>query len=57
METNKNPRNAGRKPKSKDQKMIKHGGGMVSPEVFEWIRSKGWNEVRIAIEFYRQHHS
>jgi len=33
METNnphRNARNAGRKPKPIDQKMIKHGGGMLT---------------------------
>ena len=53
----KNPRGAGRKPKPANEKMIKHGGGMVTPEVFEWIKINGWNEVRKAIEFYRQNHS
>lgn len=45
------------KPKPANEKMIKHGGGMVSPEVFEWIKTNGWNEVRKAIDFYRQNHS
>jgi hypothetical protein len=53
----KNPRNAGRKPKPADEKMVKHGGGMVTPEIFEWMKINGWNEVRKAIEFYRQNHS
>ena len=51
----KNPRNAGRKPKPANEKMIKCGGGMVTPEVFNWIKNNGWNEVRNAIEFYRQY--
>ena len=54
---NLNPRNAGRKPLPSHEKMIKHGGGMVSPEVFNWIKTNGWDEVRKAIEFYRHNHS
>jgi hypothetical protein len=37
--------------------MIKHGGGMVTPEVFEWIKTSGWSAVRDAIDVYRYHHS
>ncbi|MFI3219625.1 MAG: hypothetical protein QX189_10965 [Methylococcales bacterium] len=56
MNFTNNPRNAGRKPKSANEKMVRCGGGMVVPEMQKWISENGWDSVRKAIEFYRYYH-
>ena len=57
-----NERGAGRKPPPKDEKGVRFSGGMLPPELYAWVMEginglKGMALVKVALEFYRQHHA
>ena len=57
-----NERNAGRKPLPKEEKGVRFSGGMLPPELYHWLMEgieglKGMALVKVALEFYRSHHT